>query len=212
MSDELTDSFHVRYYNNWEQTWENTHYRGHKILKCPLDLWVYHEIIQETRPRAILECGTAHGGSALWFADQLDLLGRRGRVLTVDVAGRETFPNRPTDSFIHYLEGSSVSPAIVGEVYDKLNGLDVLVVLDSAHNRDHVIAELDAYHNLVPVGGYIIVEDTNIHGHPVCPEHEPGPYEAVEAWLPQHPEFVRDESREKYYLTFNPGGYLRRVR
>ena len=85
-----------------------------------------------------------------------------------------------------------------------------MVVLDSDHSAAHVKAELDLYSPLVTSGCYLIVEDTNVNGHPVYPLHGPGPMEALDQFLPAHPEFEVDASREKYMLTFNPRGYLRR--
>ena len=91
-------------------------------------------------------------------------------------------------------------------------GKNVLVILDSDHSRDHVLAEMRAYAPLVPLGGYLIVEDTNVNGHPVARKHGPGPKEAVDAFLATNDEFVVDHDREKFRVTFNPGGYLRRVK
>ena len=86
-----------------------------------------------------------------------------------------------------------------------------MVILDSDHTRDHVLRELELYAPLVTPGSYLVVEDTNINGHPVAPEFGPGPMEAVEAFLETTDEFEVDRAREKLMLTFNPSGYLRRV-
>jgi BMFP domain-containing protein YqiC len=88
------------------------------------------------------------------------------------------------------------------------SGDPVLVILDSDHRKEHVEQELEIYATLIGPGDYIVVEDTNINGHPVLPKYGPGPHEAVEAFLDRHREFRRDRSREKFLLTFNPGGYL----
>lgn len=209
----IANAFHDLYYGDLDRTWRNTFYKGHGILKCPLDLWLYHEIIWETKPDVIVECGTAHGGSALWLHDQMALYSASPDVLTVDIEDREPYyPTRPVEFGIHYLHGSSVDRKIVGKVYEHVDDRSALVILDSAHTKSHVLGELDAYASLVPVGGYLIVEDGNVHGHPVLPKHEPGPYEAVEKWLPGHPEFVIDESKHKFFMTFNPNGYLKRTR
>ena len=85
-----------------------------------------------------------------------------------------------------------------------------MVILDSDHSRDHVFAELQAYASLVGPGDYLIVEDTNVNGHPVHPDFGPGPTEAVDDFLAENDSFFIDESREKYFMTFNPRGYLRR--
>jgi cephalosporin hydroxylase len=83
-----------------------------------------------------------------------------------------------------------------------------MVVLDSDHRRPHVLAELHRYAPLVSPASYLIVEDTNVNGHPVLPDFGPGPLEAVEDFLTESDDFFVDGSREKYFLTFNPGGYL----
>ena len=85
-----------------------------------------------------------------------------------------------------------------------------MVILDSAHTKAHVLAEMRAYAPMVTVGSYLLVEDTNVNGHPVAPDFGPGPMEAVEAFLTETDEFERDPSREKFLLSFNPGGWLRR--
>jgi hypothetical protein len=85
-----------------------------------------------------------------------------------------------------------------------------MVLLDDDHTRDHVLEELRAYQRFVTPGSYLIVEDTNINNHPVFPEFGPGPMEAVETFLRESNEFAVDRSREKFFLSFNPGGFLRK--
>lgn len=207
---QFLDGFHRLYYDSAESggTWKNTYWLGVPTEKCPLDLWVYQEILHEVRPDIIVETGTRWGGSALFLASLCDVLGR-GRVITIDV---EVPGERPSHDRITYLLGSSVSPEIVEEVRkDIATGDRVLVSLDSDHAMDHVLAEMRTYGTLVSPGSYLIVEDTNINGHPVLPGWGPGPREAVQEFLKETDEFVVDESREKLLLTFNPKGYLRRV-
>jgi cephalosporin hydroxylase len=88
----------------------------------------------------------------------------------------------------------------------------VLVILDSLHTREHVLSEIKAYAPLVPVGGYLIVQDSNVNGHPVYPAHGPGPMEALEEFLASTDEFVADRSRERMLLSMHPKGYLKRVK
>jgi cephalosporin hydroxylase len=177
--------------------------------KCPLDLWVYQEIMFERRPDVVVECGTAAGGSALFLASVCDLLGH-GRVVSVDVEARA---GRPAHPRIKYVLGSSVAPQVVGEVRAEVDGARrVMVILDSDHRREHVLGELGAYAGMVTPGDYLIVEDTNVNGHPVLHHFGPGPMEAVAEFLNGRDDFVADREREKFFLTFNPRGYLRRVR
>ena len=205
-----TDAFHRAYYGAWldQQGSMDLAWFGYRTMKSPMDLWAYQEIVAETKPHVIVECGTAFGGSSYYLASLLDLLGR-GEVVTVDIEAR---PGQPTHPRITRLIGSSTNPAIVNQVRQRVAGLRAMVILDSEHSRDHVAAELEAYRGLVAVGCYLVVEDTNVNGHPVVPEHGPGPMEAVEAFLPAAPEYEVDRARERFMLTLNPGGYLRRVR
>jgi cephalosporin hydroxylase len=201
----LIDQFHRLYYESREQTWGNTFWLGQRVLKCPLDLWSYQEILHELRPELIIETGTYQGGSALFLASICDLLGQ-GNVLTIDVDRRDDRPRHPR---IVYLTGSSTSNAILRQVRHRAKGTaPVLVILDSGHAKDHVLAELHAYAPLVTPGSYLVVEDTNLNGHPVDSDHGPGPAEAVAEFLERNDAFARDESKEKFLLTFNPGGFL----
>lgn len=203
--------FHRLYFDAraFNMTWRNTWFMGHAILKCPLDLWLYQEILHAVRPAVIVETGTAFGGSALYFASLCDLLDN-GRVITIDVEPRASRPAHPR---ITYLSGSSAAPDVIRQVTAAIGrAAPVLVVLDSDHRREHVLAELEAYGPLVTKGSYLIVEDTNLNGHPVEPDHGPGPLEAVETFLSSHPEFAHDTAMDKFLLSFNPRGYLRRKR
>jgi cephalosporin hydroxylase len=204
-----TDAFHRAYYGAWldRQGSMDLAWFGYRTMKSPMDLWAYQEIVAETRPDVVVECGTAFGGSSYYLASLLDLLGR-GEVVTIDIEARPGQPNHPR---ITRLIGSSTDPAIVADVRRRVGGRRAMVILDSDHSQAHVAAELQAYRSLVARGCYLIVEDTNVNGHPVVPEHGPGPMEAVEAFLPEAPEFEVDRSRERFLLTLNPGGYLRRI-
>ena len=198
--------FHRLYYDSSLRTWSNTFWFGTPTQKCPLDLWVYQELLHELRPEVIVETGTASGGSALFLASVCELLGR-GEIVSVDIEERE----RPSHERVTYLTGSSTAPEIAARVLEFVGDrTKVLVILDSDHTRDHVLEELRLYSPLVDPGSYVIVEDTNINGHPVRPDFGPGPMEAVDEFLRQSPEFSIDPEREKFFLTFNPRGFLRR--
>lgn len=207
----IVERFHNLYYEQSRRTWQNTYWMGTRVMKATSDLWVYQEIIHEIEPDLILETGTALGGSGLYLANLFDIVGK-GRIVTVDLEEREGNP-APAHERIHYLRGSSVEPLILEQVQEAASeARTVLVILDSDHSKDHVLAELEAYAPLVSEGSYLIVEDSNVGGHPTYPEFGPGPMEAIEEFLMTETgrPFEVDRSREKFYLTFNPKGYLRR--
>lgn len=204
---DIVDEFHKLYYES-QNTWRNTFWLGVPAQKCPLDLWIYQEIIFEVRPDVIIECGTFAGGSALFLASVCDAV-KRGTIITIDVEARE---GRPKHKRIKYLLGSSTSQEIVAKVRSYIkNRHPVMVILDSDHSKDHVLNELRIYNRFVTRGSYLIVEDTNINGHPVFAEFGPGPMEAVQEFLSENKAFVVDRSWGKFYMTFNPDGWLRRV-
>jgi cephalosporin hydroxylase len=210
---QVVDDFHALYLGELamrEAAGGGETWMGVQILKCPLDLWVYQEILFEVRPDLIIETGTYLGGSALYLSHLCELLGK-GRVLSIDLMHRGPLPTHPR---IEYLQGSSVDPAILASVRQRIRPEEkVLVILDSDHHAPHVLEELKAYAPLVTRGSYLIVEDTNLNGHPIIqPGFEgEGPTEALERFLPTAPEFERDQAREKLLFTFNPGGFLKKV-
>ena len=207
----LVDAFHHFYYSSWQngQPTIDIAWFGWRTLKCPLDLWIYQELIVATRPDVIIECGTRFGGSAAYLASLFDLLGH-GRVISIDIDTDPGLP-RPQHPRIRYVAGSSTDPDLVRSLKAEVVDERVMVILDSDHSEAHVLDELRAWHDVVAVGGWLIVEDTNVNGHPTFPEHGPGPMEAVDRFLAEQPGFVIDPSCERFRLTLNPRGYLRRV-
>ena len=187
--------------------WTEARWLGTQALKNPLDLWVYQEIVFETRPELIVETGTYCGGSALYLASLCDLVGG-GDVVSIDIEPiRDDYPEHPR---ITYLGGrSSTDLAVVDEVRERAAGRPILVILDSDHSQAHVEAELAVYAPLVPVGCYVIVEDSNIGQ--IRKDLMPGPLEAIETFLASTSAFEIDREREKFLITFNPSGYLRRI-
>jgi cephalosporin hydroxylase len=201
--------YHRFYYFAADRTWNDTRWLGTPILKFPGDMWVYQEMLYELRPDWIIETGTYSGGSAHFMASICDLVGH-GHIVTVDL---EAQPNLPQHERITYVTGSSTAPEIVGRVSELTAGASTrLVILDSDHSYEHVRDELTIYSDLVTLGSYLIVEDTNLAGHPVTAgDMTRGPYEAVDEFLSVDTRFTRDRSREKFMVTFNPGGFLKRV-
>lgn len=203
-------AFHRRWYDSF-YTHTMTYFEGVPLIKNPLDLWIYQEIIWLLRPTLIIETGTALGGSALFFARQMDRLGC-GKVVSIDLdhpAPPRTLPMHPR---ITWARGSSLDPSILSNVRAAAaTHPRVMVSLDSDHSKAHVLAELEAYAPLVTQGQFLVVEDGNIDAPlGIGWKGGPGPGAALQDWLPQHPEFTRDLVAERYVLTCHPGGWLRR--
>lgn len=211
IQDVVANLYHRLYYYNRERTWKGTRWLGHEVQKLPLDLWIYQEIINDVRPGLIVETGTWTGGTTLYLAHLLDNLGSDGRIVSVDI---EAVTPPPHDR-ITYMDGSSTDPAIIESIRAMARDADsVLVILDSDHHTRHVRAELDGYSDLVTPGSYLIVEDTNVAGNPVHHRTvaDGGPREAVRDFLAHDDRFEVDAGRERFWVTQNPSGYLRRAR
>lgn len=207
---EIVHRFHELYYRRWLSGGSDTvnlSWFGHQLLKCPLDVWLYQELLVRTRPDIVIETGTWCGGSALYVAMILEQIGH-GRVITIDIDPK---PDRPEHPRISYLAGSSTDPQIVAQVREAVGTDRALVILDSDHSAAHVHQELLAYRGFVQVGDYLIVEDSNVNGHPVWPDFGPGPMEAIDKFLSETDDFVIDDRCERFLMTLNPKGYLRRI-
>jgi cephalosporin hydroxylase len=190
--------------------WKGVNYRGVRTLKSVSDMWNYQEIIHDLDIQWIVETGTRHGGSALYFADLLAVRGARGKVVSIDVDAES---NRVSEHpGIEFLYGDSAAPDMVSLVESMLTEPRgrLFVILDSDHSRDHVLRELHAYVPVMRSGDYLVVEDTCINGHPVRPEFGPGPWEAVDQFLAESPGVLRhDAEREaKFGFTCAPRGFF----
>lgn len=204
--DGIPERFHVLYHQSKIE--RECFWLGQRMYKTPHDLFVFQEVIWETRPTIIIETGTWRGGSALFMATVLDAIGG-GRVISIDTNALE----KPEHPRISYIEGSSLDPQVHDVLRMACEGDSrVMVVLDSLHTYGHVLEELKALAPLVTRGCYLVVEDTALNGHPIEPDFGPGPMEAVLEFLSTHDgEFVVDESRNKYLWTYHPGGFMRRL-
>jgi len=185
---------------------------GVPALQHPFDAWITQEIIVEVAPQVIVEAGSFGGGSAMLWAMIQQQVVPDGRVIAIDLDDNmdqarqiPLFNERVT--FVH---GSSTDPAVVEHVHQLVAGQRALVILDSAHTKEHVTAEIDAYAPLVEPGSYLIVQDTFVNGHPLEREWGPGPFEAVTNFLATDGRFEVDRTRERMKFTFNPNGFLRR--
>jgi cephalosporin hydroxylase/glycosyltransferase involved in cell wall biosynthesis len=204
--DDLRDGFIAAYYRSL--AFRTTAWRGTRALNTPTDLLVYQELIAELRPRWIIETGTRFGGRARFFADLLDLLGD-GQVVSIDSRPEPELPEHPR---ITYLTGRAHDDAVVEQVRE-LVGPDpnAFVVLGTRGAQRRMHREFDVYAPFVPVGGYVVLEHTVLNGRPAEPTFGPGPFEALRRILNTRGDFMSDNTRERHGLTFNPGGFLKRV-
>lgn len=202
----------------------NFRWLGRPIIQLPQDLIALQEIIWSVQPDLIVETGIAHGGSLVFYASMLHLLGGGGRVLGIDIEIREhnrrQIVAHPMSKYIDMIEGSSIASDVVEQVFrHAATRQKVLVCLDSNHCHDHVLEELRLYSPLVAPGSYLIVFDTTIEKMP----HDyfqdrafgPGnsPLTAVAEFLRSNDRFeVDDEIESKIALTVASGGYLKCIR
>ena len=200
----------------------NFSWMGRPIIQFPQDMIAMQEIIWTVQPDIIVETGIAHGGSLVYYASMLELIGK-GHVLGIDIDirqhNREAIEAHPMSKRIEMIQGSSIDPAIVEQVRQRVAGKKVLVVLDSNHTHEHVLEELRLYAPLVSVGSYCVVMDTVVEDMPAdaFPDRPWGkgdnPKTAVWAYLDENRDFEIDQAvHGKLLITVAPDGYLRRVR
>jgi cephalosporin hydroxylase len=208
----LVEDFQKVYYDS--RVWQTTTWLGVPSAQAPTDNWAMQQLICELRPDYIVESGTFKGGTTLFYAMVLSSVNPKGKVITIDVEPlvKDASQWPVWKAHVEYLIGSSVEPKVTDHIAQEVAGKKVLVTLDSLHTHDHVLKEMEIYSKLVPVGSNLVVQDTNVNGHPVLSEYGPGPGEAVQDFLKTHDDFVVDRSREKFLLTFYPGGWLKRVK
>jgi cephalosporin hydroxylase len=204
--------FQEVYYNSG--VWTTTKWLGIPSEQAPTDNWNMQELITELRPDYIIETGTLNGGTTLFYAEVLSNVNPQGKVITIDIEPHiEAASKLPLwNQRVEMIVGSSVDPKVTDHVAQEVLGKKVLVTLDSLHTRQHVLKEMEIYSKLVAPGSYLVVQDTNINGNPVYPGFGPGPHEAVQEFLQTHDTFVVDRNRERFLLTFYPGGWLKRVK
>jgi cephalosporin hydroxylase len=203
------------------------------IIQYPQDIVAFQELVSQVKPDLILETGIAHGGSLVLSASMLCLLDvmegidpRQSprKVVGVDIDirphNRKALDEHPLRFKMELIEGSSIDPDVIQQVRSHADGVErVLVSLDSNHTHEHVLAELNAYADLVSVGSYCIVFDTVIEDLPAgsFPERPwdvgNNPKTAVHEWLRSHPEFEIDKDIDnKLLISVAPDGYLKRTR
>ncbi len=206
--------------HNWPYQWS---WLGLPIIQIPPDVMAAQEIIWETRPQVIVETGVARGGSLIFYASMLQLIGE-GKVVGIDIDirphNRAAIEEHPLAQRIEMIQGSSVDAAVLQDVKSRIPaGARVMIVLDSNHTHEHVLAELRLYAPLVTTGQFLIVADTLVEQIPNH-DHRPRPWgpgnnpaTALDAFLAENSEFVRDPFvNAKLLISSSPGGYLRRVK
>jgi cephalosporin hydroxylase len=188
--------------------WRRTTWLGDPIHTAPTDLLAYQEILTRVRPDWVLDIGASDEGRARFLASICELIDH-GRVLSLRPPEMSEVPSHPR---LRVLAESPSDPEVRRRVHDLVGSGNAVVVLGACADRTTTARQFEDYADLVGVGSYVVVTDTVVNGRPVWPSFGPGPFEAVKQILGIHGEFVADPHMEKYSLSFNPGGFLRRVR
>ncbi len=200
----------------------NFSWMGRPVIQYPQDLLAMQEILWEVKPDLVIETGIAHGGSLIFYASILELIGH-GEVLGIDIDirphQRKAIESHPMHRRIQMIEGSSTDPVVLESVRKHCADKGrILVALDSNHSFDHVYQEMKAYSPFVTKGSYLIVFDTIIEHLPddLYPDRPWGkgdnPETAVIDFLNNNNRFVIDKTiTDKLLITVAPGGYLKCV-
>lgn len=206
----VAEDYHHWYYNTG--VWRQTRWMGISTLKSPMDMWNYQEILWDLKPALVIEFGTYHGGSALFFAMVIRQMSQKFCVLSVDVDHSPVGSLVERDPDIMLLESLSTAPAVAHAIADlkqRFSG-PVFTILDSDHSKQNVLGEMKFLRPYISPGDYMIVEDSNVNGHPVLPMWGDGPHEAIETYFKEFPsDYVQDSRRAfKFGFTFAPNGFL----
>jgi|GEM_PF-274077 len=208
MPEELFLAYTESYWHSL--AWKKTEWLGRRVARPPADLLTYQELIHEIRPNWIINTRTGDGGRAMFLASMCDLVSH-GQVLSIDNREQTDLPEHPRITYLTApLQGDETKAKI-----EAITGTDdprVLAVLGTATSKRKMMEEFALVEHLVPAGSYVIFEDTLVGGHPVWPSFGPGPWDAVKELLAWHPDFISDTARERLGVTFNPDGFLKRVR
>ena len=200
---------------------------GRPIIQLPEDMFRLQELIHAEKPDVLIETGVAHGGSLVFYASLFEAMGH-GRVIGVELAlrpaNRAAIDAHPMRRRIDLVDGSSTAPETVEQVRALIgDGARAMVVLDSNHSFDHVLAELRAYGPLVPVGGYLVAADGIMRDMAEAPRGRPewvrdNPLEAARRFVAEDPRFVLvepdwafNEGLVRERVTYWPSCYVRRV-
>ena len=208
-----SDRYKYGYYWTW---------LGLPIIQMPEDIVITQELLWETKPDFVIEAGIAWGGSLAMYAAFQEIQGF-GHVFGIDVTipehNRQAIMNTPVSKRITLLEASSSDPETFAKVSAQIpKGSNILLVLDSNHTHEHVLAELNLWSPLLQLGNYIIVSDTVVE---MIPEQDhrkrpwgPGnnPMTATLEFLSENGHFTSKNSySDRSFASFNPSGYLKRI-
>jgi cephalosporin hydroxylase len=197
---------------------------GIPIMQLPQDIIAMQELIWKVKPDLIIETGIALGGSLIFYASMMELLGEQGMVLGIDIDIREhnkiEIEKHIMYKRIKMIQGSSIDGAIVKQVYEVAkNRKNIIVILDSNHTHEHVLEELKKYSSLVTKNSYLVVCDTLVEDLPETASSDRlwgkgnNPKSAVWEFIKNNTDFVIDKSIDsKLLLTASPDGYLKRIR
>ena len=197
-------------YHQKEIVFDQVKWMGTRILKNPLDAWIYQEIIHEVQPDVIVEIGSRYGGGTKYFANLLDILGK-GMVISIDI-DRSVY--NLDHERVKVLTGNSSDQKIISRVADLCRGKAVLVIQDGDHSKKQALEDLENYSRFISVNSYFIMEDGIVdlfHHDDGLGFQDKGPLAAVEEFLSLNSHFAIDSSRERYILTYNPKGFLKRI-
>lgn len=201
----------------------NFSWMGRPIIAYPQDMIAMQELIWEVKPDLIIEAGVAHGGSIVYYASLLELIGEDGLVVGIDIDirkhNRDLIEAHPMMKRIQLIEGSSVADEVVNQVKEiAKNKTKIMVCLDSNHTHEHVLAELRAYADLTSVGSYCVVFDTVVEDLKKDWEARSwgvgnNPKTAVWEFLKENSDFeINSEIDHKLLISVAPSGYLKRVK
>jgi cephalosporin hydroxylase len=189
------------------EEWHRGTWLGKATHRPPTDLFAYQELIWRVRPEWIVETRTGGGGRALFLASICDLV-EDGQVLSIDNYPLGAPPEHPR---ITYLRGDPGAQHTAAQAREIVGERPRALVILGGGAASQLTAAFRNYAAFVPVGSYVVVEDTILEGNPVWPDFGPGPGSALLEIL-DGPDFVPDHSLERFALTFNVGGYLKRIR
>jgi cephalosporin hydroxylase len=215
---QIVDKFHEAVYSG--KAWDKMTWLGVHAQQNPNDVWSYQQIFFETKPDFVVEAGSNHGGGALLWATMLSVINPKAKVLTIDIEDKlaEARKQPLFKEKVEFFLGSSTSDQIFEAVKKRVGDKKAAVILDSNHEKSHVLKEMMLYGDLVPVGSYLLVQDTNVNGHPAYPDFGPGPWEAIDEFMKAGGKskggatFEVDRSRELLLFSMHPRGYLKRVK